>query len=77
MALLNSDAEHLPGHLRQTISLLKSEENGLDRKRLLLHVLAWGAPGTPVQKRWITDYYRTRRNDTDGDSVPEGTTQGE
>lgn len=60
MALLNADAEHLPGHLRQAVSLLKSEGEGLDWGRLLKDVCSWDAPQKPVHKRWTRDYYRAR-----------------
>lgn len=61
MALLNADAEHLPGHLRQSLSLLKTESVGLDWGMLLRDVCAWNAPGKPIQKKWIRDYYRARK----------------
>ena len=63
MALLNADAEHLPGHLRQSISLLKAESIGLDWGMLLSDVCAWNMTGKPVQKRWIQHYYRSRKDD--------------
>ena len=62
MALLNTDAEHLPGYLRQSISLLKAEGIGLDWGTLLADICAWNAPGKPVQKKWIRDYYRSRKD---------------
>lgn len=65
MAMLNSDTEHLPGYLRQTVSLLKAEDIGLDWTILLNDVCHWDLPGKPVQKRWTRDYYRTRRNNGD------------
>lgn len=69
MALLNSDAEHLPGHLRQSISLLKTESIGLDWGMLLRDVCAWNAPNKPIQKKWIRDYYRSRKADN-ADAAP-------
>jgi CRISPR type I-E-associated protein CasB/Cse2 len=61
MALLNADAEHMPGHLRQSISLLKAEKISLGWERLLTDVCHWDASGKPVQKTWIQDYYRSRK----------------
>jgi CRISPR system Cascade subunit CasB len=61
MAMLNADAEHLPGYLRQSISLLKAESIGLDWVMLLADVCAWNAPGRLVQKKWTRDYYRSRK----------------
>jgi CRISPR system Cascade subunit CasB len=63
MALLNADAEHLPGHLRQSISLLKAENIGLGWERLLTDVCNWNVSGKRVQKTWIQDYYRSRKVD--------------
>lgn len=65
MTLLNCDAEHLPGHLRQSISILKTESVGIDWGLLLTHVLSWSAPGKPIQKRWVEDYYKTIRDNKD------------
>lgn len=64
MALLNADAEHLPGHLRQSISLLMAEEVELDWERLLNDVATWHRPGKHRQKEWIRDYYRSRNDIT-------------
>ena len=63
MALLNADAEHLPGHLRQSISLLKAESIGLDWEMLLADVCAWNVSGKPIQKKWIAAYYRSLKAD--------------
>lgn len=63
MSALNSDAEHLPGHLRQSVSLLKAEKIGLDWHMLLRDVCAWNVSGKPSQKKWTRDYYRSRKDD--------------
>lgn len=63
MAALNSDGEHLPGHLRQSISLLKAESVGLDWGMLLGDVCAWNIAGKPIQKKWTRDYYRSRKEE--------------
>lgn len=57
MAMLKADLEHLPGHLRQLLSLLETEEIGLDWNLLLLHVFNWEHPEGYVQKRIVRDYY--------------------
>ncbi|MCW3051470.1 MAG: CRISPR-associated protein Cse2 family [Chthonomonadales bacterium] len=75
MALLNADAEHLPGYLRQSISLLKAESIGLDWGMLLNHVCDWNAAGKPVQKKWISDYYRSRRDTDAAPSSADSTTE--
>lgn len=62
MTLLNADAEHLPGHLRQAISLLKAEGIGLDWGLLLSNVCDWNIAGKRVQKQWVSDYYRSRKD---------------
>lgn len=70
MALLNADAEHLPGHLRQAISLLKTVDNcKLDWGMLLEDVSAWNSSDKWVQKKWTRDYYRSRKDDKS--SAPE------
>ncbi len=57
MAMLKSDAEHLPGHLRQLVSLLEAKEIGLDWNLLLLHLFDWDHPDRYVQKWIVRDYY--------------------
>lgn len=71
MAMLNSDDEHLPGYLRQTMSLLKSESVGLDWGQLLKDVCRWNEPGKPIQKCWTRDYYRARRADDTTETTAE------
>ncbi len=60
MALINSQSENLPGHLRQVISLIASAQTGigLDWYRLLHEVQQWDSPVCYVQKTWARDYYR-------------------
>jgi CRISPR type I-E-associated protein CasB/Cse2 len=70
MSLLNADAEHLPGHLRQSISLLKAESIGLDWEMLLHDVCSWNAPGKYIQKKWIQHYYRSRKEDKPAPAMP-------
>lgn len=58
MALLNADDEHLPGHLRQVLSLLKADRIGLDWRRLLNDVTRWRGRGKPIQKQWVHEFYK-------------------
>ncbi len=75
MALLNADEEHLPGHLRQSISLLKSAKIpiSLDWKVLLNDVCAWNMPGKVIQKKWARDYYRAPKQNSPTPSLPDNT----
>ncbi|MEM4723907.1 MAG: type I-E CRISPR-associated protein Cse2/CasB, partial [Candidatus Hadarchaeum sp.] len=73
--LLNSDAEHLPGHLRQAISLLRTEGIGLDWNILLDDVCRWNAPGRPVHKQWATDYYKPSCPDGEQARLPASTSE--
>lgn len=73
MATLNSDSEHLPGYLRQSISLLKADGIGLDWGVLLNDVSAWNLPGKPIQKKWIRHYYRSRKEDTEASTTTDAT----
>ena len=75
MALLNADEEHLPGHLRQSISLLKSAKIpiSLDWSELLNDVCAWNMPGKVIQKKWARDYYRARKEKTSTPAPSENT----
>jgi CRISPR system Cascade subunit CasB len=78
MALLNSDAEYLPGHLRQTLSLMKAESIKIDWERLLRDTLRWNEEGKPVQKQWARDYYRSRPTDnTTAETATDNTPTGE
>jgi CRISPR type I-E-associated protein CasB/Cse2 len=75
MMLLNSDAEHLPGHLRQAISLLKAQGLALDWSMLLADASAWSARDKWAQKKWVRDYYRSRK--TDAGATPDTTETAE
>ncbi len=58
VALLNSHPDDLDGHLRHTISLLKSQEQPLDWFRLFDDVLNWDDPEGRVQLKWAQYFYR-------------------
>lgn len=56
-ALLAAPREDLYGHLRQAISLLKTEEIPVDWAQLLNHLQAWEWQGRPVQWEWSRSFY--------------------
>lgn len=58
-ALLNIDEEDLPVHLRQAVSLCKSNEIALNWRRFIRDVQAWGHPERYVQRNWARDYWGT------------------
>jgi CRISPR system Cascade subunit CasB len=66
VALLNSDEDDLPLHLRHAVSLLAAASIPLDWTRLLLDVQAWGHPERYVQRQWSRDFW--------GASAPESET---
>lgn len=59
VALLNTDAEDLDGHLRHTVSLLKANEQPLDWFQLFDDILQWDHPEGHVQLRWARDFYKS------------------
>ncbi len=71
MAMLNTDAEHLPGYLRQSLSLLKAEQIGLDWGTLLNDVAFWQHSEKKIQKKWVRDYYKSRKLDANDPLAPE------
>lgn len=56
-ALLASPRDELFGHLRQLISLLKSEEIPVDWAQLLRDLRDWEWPNRPVQWDWSRSFY--------------------
>jgi CRISPR system Cascade subunit CasB len=57
VALLNSHGDDLPKHLRQSISLLRSEDVPVDWLELLRHVRAWDSGTRWVQRRWAQAFW--------------------
>lgn len=55
--LISSPRSELLGHLRQTISLLKSEEIPVDWAQLLSDLLAWDWQRNPVQWSWSRSFF--------------------
>lgn len=56
-ALLSAPRADLFGHLRQVISLLKTEEVPVDWALLLSDLQGWEWQGRPVQWRWSRSFY--------------------
>lgn len=67
-AILNSDAEDLPGRLRHTIRLLASHDVRVDYPRLLRDMLRWDADDRRVQRRWARDYWTARERGEEDDA---------
>ncbi len=60
-SLLRAPREDLPGHLRQTVSLLKSRGVAIDWHRLLRDLMAWDHPDRYVQRNWARAYWTPNR----------------
>ena len=56
-SLLRSHRDDLPGHLRQTVSLLKSRGVAIHWHRLLHDLMAWDHPDRYVQRNWARAYW--------------------
>lgn len=74
VALLNSDTEALPEHLRHIVSLLRVGDPAIpvDWGRLTWDLLDWEKPGRRVQRRWATAFYGGRTEEPPADSPDEG-----
>jgi CRISPR type I-E-associated protein CasB/Cse2 len=70
-AILNSDAEDLPGRLRHIIRLLASHDVTVDYPRLLHDMLRWGADDRHVQRCWARDYWTAREEADEGRGADE------
>ena len=57
VALLNSDEEDLPNHLRQIISLLKSKEKPINWLRLLRDIKNWNSEKIDVRRFWAKGFW--------------------
>ena len=58
-ALLNCHRDDLPYHLRQAVSLLRSEEVPIDWQQLLRDVLGWEHDSRYVQRAWAREFWRS------------------
>jgi len=59
VALLNVYPDDIGDHLRQAISLLKTNEQPLDWFSLFEDLLQWDHPEGHVQLRWARDFYKS------------------
>ena len=57
VALLNSDEEDLPSHLRLIISLLKSKEKPINWLLLLKDIKNWNNEKTNVRRNWARSFW--------------------
>ena len=69
VALLNSDEEDLPNHLRQIISLLKSKEAPINWSQLLFDIKNWDNERVNVQRHLANGFW--------GNTSTENTEKGE
>lgn len=67
-ALLSAPRADLFGHLRQVISLLKSEEIPVDWALLLCDLQGWEVSGRPVQWQWSRSFYVGHQSEGGDDS---------
>lgn len=75
IALLAADADPLPVHLRQVVSLLAADDYGFDYATLLDDLSHWLHPfrvdaRDRVRQRWARDFYRAL-DAQDSDALPE------
>lgn len=57
VALLNSDEEDLPKHLRQIVSLLKSKDAPVNWYQLLKDIKYWSSDSRSVQRNWAKGFW--------------------
>lgn len=65
VALLNSDEEDLPNHLRQIISLLKSKEKPINWFQLLKDIKNWSHEDRYVQRNWAKGFWGNSSTNTE------------
>ena len=65
LALLNSDEEDLPNHLRQIISLLKSNDKLINWLQLLKDIKAWKHEDKYVQRNWAKGFWGNASTNTE------------
>ena len=71
--LLDADSEQLPGRLRQMVTLLTSNNIGINWERLLEDLLNWYQPSKSVQHNWARQFYMQEKN---VNSLEESNTSG-
>lgn len=67
IALLDSDGDQLPNHLRQMIALLK--EQPIDFDALLIGLLYWNDDQKRTQNAWAQDFYRNLDENTEAQPI--------
>ncbi len=65
VALLNSDDEDLPNHLRQIVSLLKSKEAPINWYLLLKDIKGWSYENRSVQRNWAKGFWGNTSTNTE------------
>jgi len=70
VALLNSDREDLPSHLRHCIGLLRTDDVPVDWVQLLRDVQRWDAPGGRVHRQWANAFWGQGATEGSSDSAP-------
>jgi len=73
VALLSADAQNLPQYLRQVVSLLAADDQGLDFAQLLRDLIRWLNPYAQeardhLRQRWARDFYNAMSGHVPADS---------
>jgi CRISPR system Cascade subunit CasB len=69
VALLNAHADDLSEHLRQTISLLKSQDISVDWRQLLHDVINWDDDDRFVQRNWSKAFWGAGMQESSNDTT--------
>jgi CRISPR system Cascade subunit CasB len=69
VALLNAHTEDLSEHLRQTISLLKSQDIPVDWRQLLHDVINWDDDDRFVQRNWSKAFWGAGEHESSHDTA--------
>ncbi len=65
VALLNSDEEDLPNHLRQIISLLKSKDAPINWHKLLRGIKQWNRSDRRIQREWAKGFWGNKNTEVE------------
>jgi CRISPR system Cascade subunit CasB len=57
VALLNSDSDDLPEHLRGLVALLRGQDVPVDWNQLTYDLLAWNLASREAQRRWASAFW--------------------
>ncbi len=61
IALVDSDEEDFPVHIRQAVSLLKANDVPVNWKQLMKDICYWGHPDKFVQKKWVSEFWKPKK----------------